>query len=124
MNTETDLRDSASTAKAAIVYSSKAPYFAKGQFPWVEPTLLKNDGNIYLWMPLILAACFYLMVFHAQSRRERPQQVVELLDYAVRHAEAKSDFSPKAQHLEGESAANQSSSRSANGRIVGQAVIG
>jgi hypothetical protein len=51
-------------------------------------TPLKNDSNMYLWMPLILAACFYLVGFYAHGRRERPQQVIDLLDYAVRHGEA------------------------------------
>ncbi|WP_260685056.1 energy transducer TonB [Variovorax sp. KBS0712] len=32
-------RQMKATAKAAIVYSPKAPYFAKGKFPWGEPTL-------------------------------------------------------------------------------------
>ncbi|WP_395026136.1 hypothetical protein [Comamonas odontotermitis] len=48
-------------------------------------TLLKSDINIYLWLPLILAACFYLVAFHAHGQRERPQQVATLLEYAIRH---------------------------------------
>lgn len=32
-------RQMKATAKAAIVYSPKAPYFAKGKYPWGEPTL-------------------------------------------------------------------------------------
>lgn len=58
-------------------------------------TLLKNDSNMYLWMPLILAACFYLVAFHAHGRRERPQQVVDLLDYAIGHAAAEAASSPE-----------------------------
>ena len=54
-------------------------------------TLLKYDSNMYLWMPLILAACFYLVAFHAHGRRERPQQVVDPLDYAVRHAKVEAE---------------------------------
>lgn len=56
-------------------------------------TLLKNDSNMYLWMPLILAACFYLVAFHAHGRRERPQQVVDLIDYAIRQADVKAESS-------------------------------
>ncbi|WCM85465.1 hypothetical protein M5C97_09900 [Acidovorax sp. NCPPB 3859] len=57
-------------------------------------TLLKNDSNIYLWMPLILAACFYLVGFYAQGRQERPLQVMDLLDYAIRHADTTCDSAP------------------------------
>ncbi|WP_199135370.1 hypothetical protein [Delftia sp. ASV31] len=64
-------------------------------------TLLKNDSNIYLWMPLILTACFYLVAFHAHGRRERPQQVVDLLDYAIDHAEAKAASPPEAPRTTG-----------------------
>ncbi|WP_150410746.1 hypothetical protein [Xanthomonas sontii] len=58
-------------------------------------TLLKNDSNMYLWMPLILAACFYLVGFYAQGRRERPQQVIDLLDYAARHADVAMECAPE-----------------------------
>ncbi|WP_159915772.1 hypothetical protein [Pantoea sp. 18069] len=50
-------------------------------------TLLKEDSNLYLWAPVILAACFYLVAFVAHASRERPQQVIELLEYAIQHAD-------------------------------------
>ncbi|HBN8432882.1 hypothetical protein [Pseudomonas aeruginosa] len=49
-------------------------------------TLLKEGSNFFLWAPLILACCFYLMAFYALAQRERPRQVIALLEYAVRYA--------------------------------------
>lgn len=49
-------------------------------------TLLKESSNFFLWAPLILAFCFYLMAFYALAQRERPGQVVALLEYAARYA--------------------------------------
>ncbi|CEE23324.1 hypothetical protein XACJM35_2420001 [Xanthomonas citri pv. citri] len=39
-----------------------------------------------LWTPLILACCFYLIAFYATGRRERPDQVIALLELVIRHA--------------------------------------
>ena len=50
-------------------------------------TLAKNDGNLIWWAPLILAACFYFMAFVVHAQRERPQQVIKLLELAIEHAE-------------------------------------
>lgn len=51
-------------------------------------TLLKEDANMFLWMPLILACGFYAISFCAMASRERPEQVIALLEYAVQHAGA------------------------------------
>jgi hypothetical protein len=51
-------------------------------------TLMKNDSNILLWGPLILAVCFSCMALYAQTQRERPQQVIDLLKFAIDHIEA------------------------------------
>lgn len=50
-------------------------------------SLLKSDSNLFLWLPLCLAACFYLVSLYALGQRERPQQVIALLEYAVLHAD-------------------------------------
>lgn len=50
-------------------------------------TLLKEDSTFFLWAPVILACCFYLIAFHAFSQRERPEQVIALLEYAVQYAD-------------------------------------
>jgi len=52
-------------------------------------TLLKNDSNalLWMWMPLILAACFYPAAFYLYTQRERPQQVINLLELAIAHIE-------------------------------------
>ncbi|WP_158684117.1 hypothetical protein [Stenotrophomonas sp. MYb57] len=50
-------------------------------------TLLKEGSNIFLWAPVMLTACFYLVAFVAYASRERPQQVIELLEYAIHHAD-------------------------------------
>lgn len=46
-------------------------------------TLLKEDGNLLLWAPLILACCFYLLGTMVLSRTERSGQVIKLLEYAI-----------------------------------------
>lgn len=51
-------------------------------------TLLKEDANMFLWMPLILACGFYAISFCAMASRERPEQVIALLEYAVQHADS------------------------------------
>jgi len=57
-------------------------------------TLLKNDSNIlfWMWIPLILAACFYPVAFYLYTQRERPQQVIDLLELAIAHVDT--DASP------------------------------
>ena len=50
-------------------------------------TLLKENSNFFLWTPLILACCFYLVAFYALGQRERPDQVVALLEYAISYAD-------------------------------------
>lgn len=49
-------------------------------------TLCKEDSNPYLWGPAAIAAGFYLMALLILSR-ERPQQVIQLLEYAIEHAD-------------------------------------
>ncbi|AZU14339.1 hypothetical protein AC611_16985 [Xanthomonas phaseoli pv. phaseoli] len=48
--------------------------------------LAKQDSSFMLWAPLILACCFYLIAFYATGRRERPDQVIALLELVIRHA--------------------------------------
>ncbi|MFB9038438.1 hypothetical protein [Xanthomonas arboricola] len=48
--------------------------------------LAKQDSSFMLWTPLILACCFYLIAFYATGRRERPDQVIALLELVIRHA--------------------------------------
>jgi hypothetical protein len=49
-------------------------------------TLLKEDSNLFLWVPVIAAACIYLVALDALVSLERPQQVIQLLEYAIQHA--------------------------------------
>lgn len=62
-----------------------------GLFPaWAAVTmsgvvLYKGDASSVLWIPLILAACFYFISFICLAGRERSQQVVELVEYAIEH---------------------------------------
>lgn len=51
-------------------------------------TLLKNGSNVFLWWPVIVAACFSLMALYSQVQRERPQQVINLLEFAIDQVEA------------------------------------
>lgn len=46
-------------------------------------TLMKEDTSFPLWLPIILAAVFSIIGFIALGQRERPQQVIELLEYAI-----------------------------------------
>ncbi|MBD8898380.1 hypothetical protein [Rhodanobacter sp. DHG33] len=47
-------------------------------------TLLKQGGsNPFLWAPVILACCFYLVGVVVIGQRERASQVIALLEYAV-----------------------------------------
>ncbi|MGQ4878511.1 hypothetical protein ACOJCM_08045 [Billgrantia sp. LNSP4103-1] len=46
-------------------------------------TLMKEGTNFPLWLPIILAAVFSIIGFIALGQRERPQQVIELLEYAI-----------------------------------------
>ncbi|MCD5973686.1 hypothetical protein [Pseudomonas quasicaspiana] len=48
--------------------------------------LAKQDSIFMLWAPLILACCFYLISFYATGRRERPDQLIALLELVIRHA--------------------------------------
>lgn len=50
-------------------------------------TLRTEDGNLFVWSPMIAAAIFYLVAFVAFLSRERPQQVIQLLEYAIQHAD-------------------------------------
>lgn len=50
-------------------------------------TLFKDGNNLFLWVPVILACCFYLMSFVVVGLHERANQVVALLEYAVKYAE-------------------------------------
>lgn len=49
-------------------------------------TLMKDGNNVLFWAPLILTCCFYLMGFIVVNQRERPEQVITLLEYAVTYA--------------------------------------
>ncbi|MCC5883801.1 MAG: hypothetical protein JJU25_14365 [Halomonas sp.] len=46
-------------------------------------TLMKEGTSFPLWLPIILAAAFSIIGFIALGQRERPQQVIELLEYAI-----------------------------------------
>lgn len=47
-------------------------------------TWCKEDSNPYLWGPVVIVAASYLMALLILSR-ERPQQVIQLLEYAIQH---------------------------------------
>lgn len=59
-------------------------------------SLLKQDSNLFLWVPAILAACCYLLVCIVSFQRERPQQVIALLEFAIRLAEHKASIGDSA----------------------------
>ena len=50
-------------------------------------TLIKDGNSLFLWVPLVLACCFYLMTFAVVGLHERAGQVVALLEYAVKYAD-------------------------------------
>lgn len=50
-------------------------------------TLKKADSDLYLWIPLAVTCAFYLIGFIAVNQRERPDQVIGLLEYAIRHVD-------------------------------------
>ncbi|MCE5232263.1 MAG: hypothetical protein ABFC67_06470 [Mizugakiibacter sp.] len=57
--------------------------------------LLKASGsNPFLWAPLILAGCFYLVSVVVIGQRERASQVVALLEYAVDQANQPETMGP------------------------------
>ena len=47
--------------------------------------LLQPDSNLTLWGSSILGCCLYLRLFSAVGQRERPEQVIALLECAVRY---------------------------------------
>lgn len=50
--------------------------------------LLKESGsNPFLWAPVILAGCFYLVGVVIVGQRERANQVIALLEYAIGQAD-------------------------------------
>lgn len=50
--------------------------------------LLKETGsNPFLWAPLVLACCFYLVSVIVVGQRERASQVIALLEFAISHAD-------------------------------------
>jgi hypothetical protein len=50
-------------------------------------TLFKEDSNLLLSVPLTVAAIFSLVALGALVSLERPQQVIQLLEYAIQHAD-------------------------------------
>lgn len=60
-------------------------------------TLMKDGSTVLFWGPLIITCCFYLMGFIVVNQRERPEQVITLLEYAVTYAGEPAD----AAHLAG-----------------------
>ncbi|MBN8739541.1 MAG: hypothetical protein BGP24_05840 [Lysobacterales bacterium 69-70] len=50
--------------------------------------LLKNDSSLWLWLPLLVLATLQVLLFPLHVNRERPQQVAELLRFAIEHATA------------------------------------
>ncbi|KCX01666.1 hypothetical protein DK27_04115 [Xanthomonas arboricola pv. pruni] len=52
----------------------------------ISVTILAKQGSSFmLWAPLILTCCFYLLAFYAIGRRERPDQVIALIELAIRY---------------------------------------
>lgn len=49
--------------------------------------LLKEDSNLFLWIPVLFAASIYLAAFDSLTSLKRPQQVIQLLEYAIQHAD-------------------------------------
>lgn len=65
-----------------------------GLFPALAATvafaanLRKDDvSNPFLWAPVVLAGCFYLVSFVLIGSRERAGQVIALLEYAISQAD-------------------------------------
>lgn len=57
--------------------------------------LLKDHAsNPFLWAPLILAGCFYVVGFVLIGGRERAAQVVALLEYSVSQTDEPSEATP------------------------------
>lgn len=48
-------------------------------------TLMRDGGNFPLWLPIVLAATFSIIGFFALGQRERPQQVIELIEYVIQN---------------------------------------
>ena len=45
--------------------------------------VIGESTNPWLWMPVILAGCFYFMAFASSDKPEKMTQVVKLLEYAI-----------------------------------------
>lgn len=52
--------------------------------------LIQEGSSLPLWLPIILAAVFSIMGTYALGQRERPQQVIELLEYAIQNSKESS----------------------------------
>ncbi|MCE7521203.1 hypothetical protein LZG37_24005 [Halomonas titanicae] len=48
--------------------------------------LIQEGSSLPLWLPIILAAIFSIMGAYALGQRERPQQVIELIEYAIKNS--------------------------------------
>lgn len=59
-------------------------------------TLIKDGSNLFLWTPVVVTVCLYLLAFFFVNKRERPTQVIALLDYAIRYATESASASPPA----------------------------
>jgi hypothetical protein len=50
-------------------------------------TFLKEDSNAFVWAPVIVITILYLVAFYVLDSLERPKQVIQLLEYAIQHAD-------------------------------------
>ncbi len=50
-------------------------------------TLLKEDSNAFVWFPVIVITILYLVALYVLDSLERPKQVIQLLEYAIQHAD-------------------------------------
>lgn len=50
-------------------------------------TLMKAGSNLYLWIPVAVTCALYMVGFITVNQHERSEQVIALLEYAIRHAD-------------------------------------
>lgn len=50
-------------------------------------TIIKADSHPYVWMLLATTGAFYALGFFAMNQHERTDQVIAVVEYAIRHAD-------------------------------------
>lgn len=59
-------------------------------------TLLGQDANLPAWATLIVASSLYMFALYTLGRREQPQKVIRLLEYAISYAQDETASKPAA----------------------------